>query len=79
MLTDLGMPGMTGWDLARAVRAIQTPQVTIVFVTGWGQEVDEDAVQRAGADAVIAKPFTIEDIDRITLLAFERREGRDVA
>jgi len=72
VLTDLGMPGMTGWDLARAIRAID-PQVTIVFVTGWGQEVDEDAVQRAGADAVIAKPFTIEDIDRITGLVPKRR------
>jgi len=73
VLTDLGMPGMTGWELARAIRAID-PQVTIVFVTGWGQEVDREAVQRAGADAVIAKPFTIEDIDGITGLIRKPRD-----
>ncbi|MBI5710583.1 MAG: response regulator [Candidatus Eisenbacteria bacterium] len=70
-LTDLGMPGMTGWDLARRMRALD-PALTIVFVTGWGEEVDPAAVREAGADLVVAKPFTIEDVMHAARFAAER-------
>ena len=75
LFTDLGMPGMTGWELARAVRA-RDPEVTIAIITGWGAEVSMDSVREAGADTVIAKPFTIEDIEGLVQLVRERREKR---
>ena len=77
VLTDLGMPGITGWQLARRLRQ-QDADLTIAFITGWGQEITPEAVRESGGDAVVAKPFGIEDIERLTLLAFERR-GRDAA
>ncbi len=70
-LTDLGMPGMTGWELARRMRALD-PALAIVFVTGWGEEVAPEAVREAGADLVVAKPFTIEDVMRAVRFAAER-------
>jgi signal transduction histidine kinase/CheY-like chemotaxis protein len=76
VLTDLGMPGMTGWDLARRVRAVD-PEVTIVFVTGWGEDVDRRAADNAGADLVLAKPFNIEDVIGAIRLAGERVEARE--
>jgi CheY-like chemotaxis protein len=73
VLTDLGMPGMTGWDLSRRLREMDL-DVTIVFVTGWGENVDGGAATQAGADLVLAKPFNIEDVARAIRLAARPRE-----
>ena len=75
VLTDLGMPGMSGWDLARAIRQ-GDPGVTIAFVTGWGDEIDPGAMRDAGADLVVSKPFSIEDLVRVTDIAARRRRLR---
>lgn len=57
MITDVGLPGMSGRDLAKAVRA-QRPDLKVLFVTGYA----EGAPQRGGAMAkgefALAKPFT---------------------
>ncbi len=71
VLTDLGMPGMTGWELTRRLRAMD-PVVTIVFVTGWGEDVDTRAAGEMGADLVLAKPFELTDVARAIALAGER-------
>ena len=78
LLTDIGMPGMSGWQLARSVRAID-PAVTICFVTGWGEEMDPVEVTKAGADHVISKPFTIEDVIQVTQVAIHLRSQRKAA
>jgi len=75
VFTDLGMPGMTGWELARALRD-RDPDVTIAIITGWGAEVSPDALREGGADAVVSKPFTIEDIEGLVRLAREGRKKR---
>src|SRR2546428_99107 len=36
VLTDLGMPGMTGWDVARAAKA-RRPEIRVGLITGWGE------------------------------------------
>ncbi len=71
ILTDLGMPGVTGWKLAQSVRELDR-RVTISFVTGWGDEVRPETIERAGVDHVITKPFTLEEVVAVTRLAAER-------
>ena len=78
VVTDLGMPGMTGWELAQRVRALD-PAVTIVFVTGWGEDVDRRTASQAGADLVLAKPFDVADVARAIRLAADRMEVREAA
>ncbi|MEK7329770.1 MAG: ATP-binding protein, partial [Candidatus Eisenbacteria bacterium] len=75
VLTDLGMPGINGWELSQSLRA-KDDSVTIAFVTGWGEEVDAERARRAGADAVVAKPFGIEDVARVTQIAADRTRRR---
>lgn len=54
--TDLGMPGMSGWELLEQIRR-QDPHVATLLMTGWGEQLDpEDACTR-GADRVLVKPF----------------------
>ena len=52
---------------------MRDPEVVIAIITGWGAEVSPEAVTAAGGDAVVGKPFTIEDVEGLTHLARERR------
>jgi signal transduction histidine kinase/ActR/RegA family two-component response regulator len=75
VLTDLGMPGMSGWEFSRALRTVD-PDVPLAWITGWGEELVGDASRRDGADAIVAKPFSIDDVKRLLALAASRRGKR---
>jgi CheY-like chemotaxis protein len=64
VMTDLAMPGMSGWQVAQAVKAVR-PKVPVVLVTGWGVEVEADALQTHGVDRVMTKPFRFEDVQSV--------------
>ncbi len=53
IVTDVGMPGMGGLELAAAAKAI-APTVPVVVVTGWAER--EDISTAPGIDAVLVKP-----------------------
>ena len=56
VMTNLGMTGMTGWDVAERVRA-GDPQVPVVFITGWGlQAEDRERCRKLGVIKVLFKP-----------------------
>lgn len=56
VITDLGMPGMTGLAVAAEVKRQRA--VPIVLLTGWADELDEETVP--AVDVVLAKPFSRE-------------------
>jgi len=58
VLTDLGMPGMTGRDLARAVRA-RWPHLRLGLMTGWDETEAPVGEASSAVDFVIAKPFKL--------------------
>jgi FixJ family two-component response regulator len=64
VFTDVGMPGMSGWELAREIRQTNT-NVPIAIITGWGEVVGSNEQRAAGVDWVVAKPFTAERIAEI--------------
>ncbi len=55
-ILDIGMPGTNGYDVARALRHRNGPQVTLVALTGWGQEADRRRATEAGFDHHLTKP-----------------------
>jgi CheY-like chemotaxis protein len=61
VLTDLGMPGMTGWDVARAAKAMR-PDLQVGLITGWGELPTAKPEDRAAADFVLAKPITVDGL-----------------
>jgi signal transduction histidine kinase/ActR/RegA family two-component response regulator len=61
VFTDVGMPGMSGWELAREIRQINK-QIPIAVITGWGEAVGSHEQKEAGVDWVVAKPFTADRI-----------------
>jgi len=64
IFTDVGMPGMSGWELSHAIRQ-HNKEIPIAVVTGWGEAVGSDEQKEAGVDWVIAKPFRAEKISEI--------------
>jgi len=54
--TDLGMPGISGWELLEQIRR-QDPYVATLLITGWGEQLDPEDARTRGADRVLVKPF----------------------
>ena len=61
VFTDLGMPDMSGWDVAEKINAAK-PGLTVALVTGWGTSLDEADAARRGVSAVVHKPFEIDEL-----------------
>jgi len=64
VFTDVGMPGMSGWELAQAIRQ-QNQAIPIAVITGWGEAVGSNEQKAAGVDWVVAKPFTADRISEL--------------
>jgi CheY-like chemotaxis protein len=65
VFTDLRMPDMTGWQVARAVKA-RWPKLIVVVITGWQEDAQGDADDRAAVDFMISKPLTVEALRDVT-------------
>ena len=63
VLSDISMPGLSGWDVATQLRT-RFPTIPIGFVTGWGDQLDPERLTRTGVSFVIAKPFQTLDVLR---------------
>jgi DNA-binding response OmpR family regulator len=55
-ILDIGMPGMTGYDVAKAVRSEFGELVGLIAITGWGQKHDVNAALSAGFHHHFTKP-----------------------
>ena len=53
---DIAMPGSSGYDVARAIRRQQRGRITLVALTGWGQESDRRRALDSGFDHHLVKP-----------------------
>jgi CheY-like chemotaxis protein len=65
-LLDIGMPGLSGNDVAAAIRASHGGNDAIlVAITGWGQERDRTAAREAGFDFHFTKPVDAQEVLRV--------------
>ena len=63
ILCDLSMPGMTGWQLARAVK-VSCPSLVTGIITGWGEHAEAKPDERAWVDFMLSKPISQEALRR---------------
>jgi len=69
VLLDLGMPGMSGLEVARRLRADpELGETTLVALTGWGQREDRRRTQEAGFDYHLVKPADLSTLQSILAL-----------
>ncbi len=64
VLTDLGMPGMSGWEVCKVIKKM-TPHTPVGMITGWGVKIDQAKIEEAGINFVISKPFQLEQILKV--------------
>ncbi len=66
MLLDIGLPDMSGYELATTIRAAPWGRETIlVAVTGWGQEADRERAFRCGFDHHLTKPISTDALESL--------------
>ncbi|HUP37315.1 MAG TPA: response regulator [Candidatus Limnocylindria bacterium] len=76
VITNVGMPEMSGWDVAEQLRA-RDPNVPVIFITGWGlQEEDQARCRRLGISALLFKPVPPPELHRKVQVALAAGRGR---
>jgi signal transduction histidine kinase/CheY-like chemotaxis protein len=63
VITDLGMPGLSGWDVARAVRE-RWPDLPVILLTGWGRDISPAQLREHGVLTALAKPAELPALRR---------------
>lgn len=63
ILLDLGMPGLSGFEVCEELRADETLRnVRLIAQTGWGQESDRQRTRAAGFDHHLTKPVDFQEL-----------------
>jgi two-component system capsular synthesis sensor histidine kinase RcsC len=60
VLTDLNMPGMAGWEVARHIKGI-SPNTLVVLATAGGRELILEKMEESSIDAVFFKHFGLKE------------------
>jgi CheY-like chemotaxis protein len=61
VLTDLGMPEMTGWEVARLAKASH-PALPVLLLTGWGESPAASPPAEGLVDRILGKPVRLEEL-----------------
>jgi signal transduction histidine kinase len=61
VVTDLSMPGMSGFDVARTIRAVK-PDIPIILMSGFVRPEDHVTAESVGVTQVLLKPSTVDDL-----------------
>jgi PAS domain S-box-containing protein len=74
ILLDIGLPGMTGYELAKKLRADRVARrAKLIALTGYGQPGDTEQAREAGFDGYLVKPVDLEQLrERIDALVGAR-------
>jgi CheY-like chemotaxis protein len=70
VISDLGMPDMTGWEVLAAIRAADAT-ITTILASGWGAQIDPQEARTRGVDYIVPKPIDIDALN--TALAAAQR------
>jgi CheY-like chemotaxis protein len=66
ILLDIGLPDISGYELARRIRATTWGgNAGLIAVTGWGQESDREQAFRAGFDHHLTKPISTDALETL--------------
>lgn len=66
ILMDVGMPRLNGLDATRRIREHAWGKaVTVIALTGWGQESDKERSREAGCDGHLVKPVSLPDLQKL--------------
>lgn len=64
-ILDIGMPGLSGHEVARRIRKLGGAPVTLIALTGWGQRADKERAVESGFDHHFTKPVEPTVLSRL--------------
>jgi len=73
IITDIGMPRMTGWTLAEKIQEKYNGKQQIAVLSGWGMEISNEEKQKYGVNYVISKPMNINQIEKLIAKVLETK------
>ena len=77
MLLDIGMPGMDGLEVARRARQrAEGRDLTLIALSGWGQEEDRRRSREAGIDYHLVKPVNLDELGQLLTALAPSRASR---
>ncbi len=71
LLTDVKMPGMTGFDLLKQAK-VEWPGMAVIIMTGYGDAYSVKEALLLGADEYLSKPFKSQEVTLIVERAYWR-------
>ena len=75
VITDLSMPGVSGWDVAKQVKTT-SPSTRVMLLSGWSVQLDPEQIKAAGIDLVLSKPVQIDElVQAVQRLLCDQRSG----
>ena len=80
VICDLGMPEISGWEVAKTVKMIceakQISKTPFLLLTGWGgQSLDPDEIVKSGIDGVLEKPIDVPKLFKMIRKVINKRLG----
>ncbi len=61
VITDLGMPGMSGWTLSKHIKQ-RKPETPIIIITGWGAQLSDEDWKKNEVEFLLSKPFHLDQV-----------------
>jgi len=74
-LIDIGLPDISGYEVARRFRERDEGRTLLIALTGYGRQHDRDASMKAGFNAHLTKPASLAELERL----FARGPGGSAA
>jgi CheY-like chemotaxis protein len=75
LLSDIGLPGMRGDRLAATLQRLR-PELPVVLMTGYSEDVTPGCAGSRGVAAVLEKPISVEDLLSAVRDALESAHSR---
>jgi PAS domain S-box-containing protein len=76
VFTDLGMPGMSGWQVAKQIKKIHNT-TPVVLITGWEVQKKGRELKKSGVDMIVKKPFRVNEILELVQNQMEHTEEKE--
>lgn len=75
VITDLGMPRLSGWEVAKRIKGID-PDTVVMIITGWGTQFDEKKLKENKVDHILAKPVHMKQLLKLVSDVMQSKEKK---
>ena len=75
VITDLGMPGMSGWQLSKHIKQGK-PETPIIIITGWGAQLSDEDLTNNDVELILSKPFHLDQVKQAIDTVAGKLSGR---